>query len=155
MAEYFKFKKELQESKTCSKTVNRGDHLSKFFQSMEETVRNLPLSLQVEAKSKISNLVHQLETQALYMTPPFYEPQGVFHPQAGAYPTYAEGFPYHPQFGANQPQVGANQPQVGVSQSHVGANQPQFGANLPQGGGNQPQLGGSHPQFGDNQPTDG
>lgn len=41
------------------------DHISKFFQAMEETVRTFPSYLQVQTKSKISSMVLEMELEAI------------------------------------------------------------------------------------------
>lgn len=42
-----------------------GDQLTKYFQSIEETVRTLPPSIQIRLKSQISQLVHNAELEAI------------------------------------------------------------------------------------------
>lgn len=56
---YLKEKRSRQIAKTS------GDHLSKFFSSIEETVRTFSTSLQIDVKSKIFNIV--LEAEKLNM----------------------------------------------------------------------------------------
>lgn len=46
---------------------NASDHLKKFFESMEETVRTFPPGLQIEVKSRIYNLVSEYEYRNLRM----------------------------------------------------------------------------------------
>lgn len=43
----------------------RGDHLTKYFEATEETVRTFPVLLQIEAKKKISDIMYDLELKAL------------------------------------------------------------------------------------------
>lgn len=64
ISEYFNLKKKYQENK-IPKQLPKTDHLSKFFAAMEESVRNLPPFLQIEAKTKISNIVLELEAKAI------------------------------------------------------------------------------------------
>lgn len=45
----------------------QGDHLRKYFQSVEETVRTFPPQLQVKIKSQISTIIHQAEFEAINM----------------------------------------------------------------------------------------
>lgn len=39
----------------------KADHLTKYFQATEETVRTFPILLQIEVKSKISQIIHEAE----------------------------------------------------------------------------------------------
>lgn len=48
-----------------AKLEKKSDHLKKFFETMEETVRTFPPSLQIEVKSKIYNLVTEYEYKNL------------------------------------------------------------------------------------------
>lgn len=41
------------------------DHLSKYFQSIEETMRTLPAQIQIRLKQQISHLVHNAELEAI------------------------------------------------------------------------------------------
>lgn len=50
------------------KTEKNTDHLKKFFESMEETVRTFPPSLQIEVKSKVFKLVSEYEYKNLTIT---------------------------------------------------------------------------------------
>lgn len=43
----------------------RADHLTKFFESAEETTRSLPPDLQVEVKHRISTILYEFELQAM------------------------------------------------------------------------------------------
>lgn len=45
-----------------------ADHLTKYFQRVEETVRTLPKEIQIKVKSKISQIVHDAELEAMYST---------------------------------------------------------------------------------------
>lgn len=49
------------EDKKQSRLEKKADHLRKFFDSIEETVRTFSPLLQIELKSKISNLVNEYE----------------------------------------------------------------------------------------------
>lgn len=44
-------------------SVSKGDHLTKFFESIEETVRTFTPELQIDVKSKIFNIVNEAEIQ--------------------------------------------------------------------------------------------
>lgn len=50
------------------------DHLTKYFQSIEETVRTLPPRIQIRLKSQISELVHNAELEALNVNSSFPPP---------------------------------------------------------------------------------
>lgn len=50
---------------TATETKSSGDHLSKYFQSIEETVRTLPHITQIRLKTQISQLVHAAELEAI------------------------------------------------------------------------------------------
>lgn len=50
-----------------SKVDKNADHLKKFFETMEETVRTFPPGLQIEVKSRIYNLVSEYEYKNLRM----------------------------------------------------------------------------------------
>lgn len=39
------------------------DHLTKYFQAIEETIRTFPPTLQIHVKSKISGIIHKAELQ--------------------------------------------------------------------------------------------
>lgn len=54
------------------KLTHSGDHLTKYFQSCEETVRRFPEQLQVEAKKKISDILYELEMKSLQHTYNYY-----------------------------------------------------------------------------------
>lgn len=45
--------------------IPSGDHLTKYFQSIEETVRTLPPHIQIRLKAQISQLVHNAELEAI------------------------------------------------------------------------------------------
>lgn len=61
LIEYLNFKK-------ANTTTNKMDHLTKYFSSLEETVRTFTPRLQIEAKMKISNIIHDLELKNLAHT---------------------------------------------------------------------------------------
>lgn len=68
MEQYFQCKSQHLQNKSTSK--KEDDHIAKFFRSIEETVRTLPVHLQIQAKTKISTFVHQLEAEAVQMSQP-------------------------------------------------------------------------------------
>ena len=53
------------EDKQASKLNTKGDHLQKIFDAMQETVRTFQPRLQIEIKSKISNMVSEYELKDL------------------------------------------------------------------------------------------
>ncbi|XP_019867851.2 DNA ligase 1 [Aethina tumida] len=53
------------EEKRHETTVRIVDHLTKYFESAEETLRTFPADLQIEAKRKISEVIHEYEMIAL------------------------------------------------------------------------------------------
>ncbi|XP_067000406.2 uncharacterized protein [Anabrus simplex] len=65
-AAIFKEFVELKKSRQSS-LGQEGDHLRKYFQSVEETVRTFPPQLQVKIKSQISTIIHQAEFVAINM----------------------------------------------------------------------------------------
>ena len=87
--------------------IPSGDHLTKYFQSIEETVRTLPPHIQIRLKSQISQLVHNAELEAVsvnFSTPPSAYPLSPFPsslsvqqsfpiPSANFYPTTSDNQP--------------------------------------------------------------
>lgn len=71
LQEYLNYKK--------TKTHEQKDHLTKYFQAVEETVRTFPAMLQIEVKSKISEILHQAELQNLSSQTRL--PTGTVYPQ--------------------------------------------------------------------------
>ncbi|KAG8297679.1 hypothetical protein J6590_030190 [Homalodisca vitripennis] len=61
--EYVNLKKQQLNNKSLE--VTRGDHLTKYFQGVEETVRTLPPELQIRVKSNISRIIHDAELEAI------------------------------------------------------------------------------------------
>nr|CAH7766606.1 unnamed protein product [Callosobruchus chinensis] len=57
--------KDYFEEKQISKLNKKADHLQKFFDAMQETVRTFSPRLQIEIKSKISNIVSEYELKVL------------------------------------------------------------------------------------------
>lgn len=57
------------EEKQTSKSTKKVDHLQKFFDAMQETVRTFSPRHQIEIKSKISNLVSEYELKDLMSNP--------------------------------------------------------------------------------------
>lgn len=55
------------DKKQASKMIKKADHLQKFFDAMQETVRTFSPRLQIEIKSKISSLVSEYELKNLMM----------------------------------------------------------------------------------------
>lgn len=53
------------QEKIVAKSEKKPDHLQKFFEAMQETVRTFSPHLQIEIKSKISNLVTEYEVKNL------------------------------------------------------------------------------------------
>ncbi|KAK9886270.1 hypothetical protein WA026_015781 [Henosepilachna vigintioctopunctata] len=62
-----------------NKSQEEGDHLKKFFASIEETVRTLPPHMQIRLKSQISTLVHNAELENI-QTSPILSHHNVPHP---------------------------------------------------------------------------
>ncbi|KAF5308020.1 hypothetical protein FQR65_LT18285 [Abscondita terminalis] len=54
LMEYLSFKK-------ANLGIHKADHLTKYFQSLEETVRTFSPRLQIEAKARINKIIHDLE----------------------------------------------------------------------------------------------
>lgn len=50
-----------------AKVDKHSDHLTKYFQSLEETIRTFPPKLQIEMKCKFSKILHEAEMQAIDM----------------------------------------------------------------------------------------
>ncbi|CAG9771455.1 unnamed protein product [Ceutorhynchus assimilis] len=68
------------EEKQASTVSKQRDHLQKFFDAMQETVRTFSPRLQIEIKSKISNMVSEYELKDLMSKElPNMPPNGVRH----------------------------------------------------------------------------
>lgn len=126
-------KQSVQQSQQPQKTA---DHLTKFFQSAEETTRTLPVALQIKVKSEINKILTNAEYESIQQPSQWQEfQQNQYHPQNQPQNYYPQNQPqnyypqnqpqnYHPQnqpqnydFHNNQPQ-NYNQCQSNTSSSH-------------------------------------
>ncbi|KAF6216077.1 hypothetical protein GE061_000415 [Apolygus lucorum] len=58
----------LSKAAESQNVTSSSDHLTKYFQSIEETVRTLPAPIQIRLKSQISQLIHDAEYEATMAT---------------------------------------------------------------------------------------
>lgn len=66
ISQYFHHKQQYQEKKMhLQQHQLKTDHISMFFQAMEENFRTIPPYLQVQTKAKISAMVLEMELEAI------------------------------------------------------------------------------------------
>lgn len=69
ISDYFNYKKQYEASKREAREATnitpKSDHIAKFFQAMEETVRGFPASYQNAVKRRVSSIILELESEIL------------------------------------------------------------------------------------------